>query len=492
MSQLTSLVQSRWGRYGFSVAATGVVSLLYFLFAGPEMGSDLRYFCFTLAVVSSALLGGLGPGLLATGLAALTSAYFLLPPIFSVQVDSAERMARLIVFFGEGVLLSCVSHVVRRGVRDEISGIQRYIPAAVFVCAATGLKLMLFSDVAREIPFTYFYAATAASALLGGVGPGLTATLLSSLSARYFFFEPQHSLSVSSPTDAIRIILFLAEGIFLSWLSAKHVTARRFTSEALTRTREYLQQMWHSVEDAHALRQISRDFIWEWDLKTDQVGGGVPQVENPGRGDTMRFLLWLQQIHPDDRASVFAILASALQEGRNECFCQYRRKGPAGTYVSVSDHAYIIRDASWAPIRVIGRSAEITDMLRTVLVDEQVPHRAAFERNPLAILLTDDVLHVVATNNEACRVLGYPHAELTKMYVGELFEKQKRRRLGEILLGLGRQSGSSISIEEVIVRANGASFPARITACRISGMNDNTADRMIVIEEISEGNGFQD
>jgi len=491
MSRLTSRVQSRWGRYGFSVVATGAVSLLYFLFGGPDMGSDLRYFCFTLAVVFSALLGGLGPGLLATGLSALTSAYLLLPPIFSIQIDSEERAARLILFFGEGVVLSCVSHMVRNGSRDEISGIKRYIPAAMFVCAATGLKLTAFSDVEREIPFTFFYAATAASALIGGFGPGLAAALLSSLSARYFFFEPPHSLSVSSPTDAIRIILFLAEGIFLSWISAKQAIARHLASEALTRMRQYSQRLWESIENTRALKHISRDVIWEWDLNTDQVSGEVSRVEILGRAATMRFSLWLQQIHPDDRTTVVASLGSALDRGRDECFCQYRRKGPDGTYVNVSDHAYIIRDASYAPIRVIGRSAEATDIQSAALGNEGA-YRAAFEKNPLAILLADDALNVVAANSAACEVLGYAQSELMKLHVEELFERYKRRELGEVLLGFDRRGESSMSIEEEIVRANGEVLLAKITASRILSSEGNTADRMIVIEEITGENGFPD
>jgi len=489
MSQLTSLVQSRWGRYGFSVVSTGVVSLLYFLFGGPDLGSDLRYFCFAFTVVASALLGGLGPGLLATTLSALTSAYLLLPPIFSIQIDSHERAARLIVFFGEGVLLSCIGHMVRSGGRDEISGIKRYIPATVFVCAATGLKLTAFSHMAREIPFTYFYAATAASALIGGAGPGLAATLLSSLSARYFFFEPLHSLSVSSPTNAIRMILFLAEGIFLAWVSARHVIARRFAGETLTRMRQYAQSLWESIENTRALRHISRDVIWEWDLNTDEVNGGVPRLEDPGRPATMRFSLWLQQIHPDDRSMVVASLSSALDRGRDECFCQYRRKSPEGTYVNVSDHAYIIRDASWTPIRVIGRSADISGILGAgQLVEREAPYRAAFEKNPLAILLVDDALRVVAANNAACEVFGYRQAELMKLRVNELFESKKRHDLGEFLLGLGRGNQLSVTIEEECFRANGEGFPARITVARISDMKGSPADRMIVIEQI----GFPD
>src|SRR5579864_5024740 len=99
-------------RYGFALAATTLASLLHFLTGAPDVDSDVMYFGFTAAILASAMLGGLGPGLLATGLSAFASAYLFLSPVFSLEVASDERMARLILFVGEGVLLSFVGHIL--------------------------------------------------------------------------------------------------------------------------------------------------------------------------------------------------------------------------------------------------------------------------------------------------------------------------------------------------------------------------------------------
>ncbi len=197
-------IEAEPAKYGTALIATGAASLLYLLGGPPDVDSDIRYFAFALAILVTSLLGGLGPGLLATGLSAFASAYLLLPPVFSIDVASPERAARLILFGAEGILLSLVASFFRDVDSREIekSRVKAYLPALMIVATATGLKLLVFRDLERALPFAFFYAAIAASAWLGGLGPGLAATLMSSLAARYFFIVPRHSFSVTSPVNA--------------------------------------------------------------------------------------------------------------------------------------------------------------------------------------------------------------------------------------------------------------------------------------------------
>src|SRR5438552_523760 len=160
---------SPWGRYGGAVVLTFVASLVYLLAGPPDVNSDLRYFGFALAVVISAILGGLGPGLLATGLAGLISAYLLLPPIYSIQIASVERTSELILFLGEGLLLSFAGNMIRDADTADVtaSGLRRYLSPVLFVAVATGLKLIALRGLEHELPFALFYATTAASAWAG-------------------------------------------------------------------------------------------------------------------------------------------------------------------------------------------------------------------------------------------------------------------------------------------------------------------------------------
>src|ERR1035438_1787365 len=87
-------LQSFSTRYGMALVSPAIASFLTFL-AGPRyLDSEVSYFGFMIAVLASALLGGRGPGLLATGWSVLGSSYLLLPPVFSIQVASEDRITR--------------------------------------------------------------------------------------------------------------------------------------------------------------------------------------------------------------------------------------------------------------------------------------------------------------------------------------------------------------------------------------------------------------
>jgi PAS domain S-box-containing protein len=483
-------LQSPWTRYGLALFATEIASLLYFL-AGPDyVDSDIRYFGFLLAVAVSSLLGGLGPGLLATAFATLGSAYWFLPPIFSIRVVSEEGIARLIVFTGEGILLSFIGSMIRDAKTAEIAASmsRRYLTALLFVFTATGLKLVAFAAVERELPFTFFYAAIAASTFAGGLGPGLAATLLSSVVARYFFLDPRYSLSVLTLKDSARIGFFVVEGTLLAGLSAKYPKARQIASNALAQVRQYTKRMQRSVQDLRALRLISKDVIWELDLATNRMMRGATETESPQTpAATMTFSSWLLQVHPEDRSAVNASLNSALQDGSEEWLCEYRRLRIGGTFAYVSDHAYIIKDDARNPVRVVGRTADVSESSRAAsLFTKERECRASFGTNPLAILLTDNDLRIVTANHAAREVLGYSLTELARMNAESLFAPQRREAVMSLLISLDPQDHSSITIEEECVRADGEIFRGKIAAAVISGAEGRSNGRVIMLEEVSQ------
>jgi PAS domain S-box-containing protein len=458
--------------------------------------SDVMYFGFTVAVLFASTVGGLGPGLLATGLSAFASAYLFLSPVFSLQVASDMRLAGLILFAGEGVLLSFVGNLLHDAdvVDVDASWFMRYLPALLFVSTATGLKIIVFAELERSIPFTFFYAAIAASAWLGGVGPGLVATLLASLAARYFFLLPRYSLTVSSSINAARVGLFILEGIVISGLTASHPKARRIAKHAIDTMRQYAHRMRRGMEDIRALRLTTKDVIWEWDTTANRMVRGATELELPETSTaTMTLGAWLQQIHPGDRTAVADSLNSALREGREEWLCEYRRLRPGGASANISDHAYIIRDKVGNPVRLVGRSADISESKRAARIfGAERQYRTVFEQSPLAILLTDDGLHVTSANRAAADVLGYSSAQLLGMHVERVVEESKREKFMNILFELARGRPSTVTLEEECVRAGGDLFRAKINAAVISSnaaaiskVQDGPTGWVIMIEEIA-------
>jgi K+-sensing histidine kinase KdpD len=81
------------------------------------------------------------------------------------------------------------------------------------------MLIPVFGSGPDSTPFLVFFAAIMASAWFGGLGPGLLATGLSAILSWFFFLHPQFSLALGSPGQALRLVVFAAEGAFISALA---------------------------------------------------------------------------------------------------------------------------------------------------------------------------------------------------------------------------------------------------------------------------------
>ncbi len=98
-------------RYGVAVIAVAVALGLKLLI-DPLITQDTPFLLVFAAVMVSAWFGGLGPGVLATGLAALITDYFFLYPVKTFSAFSLEGLP-LGVFVLEGLLVSSVVAALR-------------------------------------------------------------------------------------------------------------------------------------------------------------------------------------------------------------------------------------------------------------------------------------------------------------------------------------------------------------------------------------------
>jgi len=348
----------------FSVAI-GVVAIatLINLLAWPS-GSDQdgHYFALVAAILISSLYGGLGPGLVATALAGLSSSYFILSPQFSIRVTAPGATERLAVFIIEALLLNLAALGIRNQHKSKTPsvGLSRYIAIPITAGAATVPKL-IFPDLAQELPFAFDYAAVCVCAWIGGLAPGIVATGLLAGIAKYLFFEPVYSLSVASRAEAIRVGLFVGEGLLLAVLGDSHASLKRFAVDASGRARSYVTAALNKEVNNAAIRAISRDTVWEWELETGEI------TRTPSWQDRISIALparepfasWIERIHPEDRDATVTRIRQAIDEGREEFQYTYRLLAPSDTFVSVWDHAFIVRGADWKALRVIGRSSEV-------------------------------------------------------------------------------------------------------------------------------------
>jgi PAS domain S-box-containing protein len=99
--------------YGYLVAAAAFAASLLFRYAlRDSLGVKVPFLQFFPAIMVAAWLGGLRPGLVVTGLSALVSMYFLLPPDGFAVGDGADQLS-LGVFVATGLVITWLCHRLR-------------------------------------------------------------------------------------------------------------------------------------------------------------------------------------------------------------------------------------------------------------------------------------------------------------------------------------------------------------------------------------------
>jgi PAS domain S-box-containing protein len=94
--------------------------------------------------------------------------------------------------------------------------------SAIFVF----LRFTLGVHLESEAPLILLILAVFMSATYGGFGPGLFSTLLCLVAGSYLFLEPLRSFAIANNQDILRAILFLVEGIIISYFCQRLIQAQ--------------------------------------------------------------------------------------------------------------------------------------------------------------------------------------------------------------------------------------------------------------------------
>jgi len=120
----------------------------------------------------------------------------------------------------------------------------RYVFALLAVAAGFLLRSGLTRLAGGSLPtYITFYPVVMLSALFGGVGPGLLATVAAALGVDYFILPPLGSLAVGTLADAIGLAFFTGMGVFMSVVAELYRRARQQAAghEAEASWRDHLQ-----------------------------------------------------------------------------------------------------------------------------------------------------------------------------------------------------------------------------------------------------------
>ncbi|MEH2192379.1 MAG: PAS domain S-box protein [Nostoc sp.] len=109
--------------------------------------------------------------------------------------------------------------------------------ALLCVALALGGTLLLYQYL-TPTPAALFFAAVMVSAWYGGLGPGLLATVLSTLAINYFLFKPLYSQNITNPNVLVPLIVFMLTAGLISLLNESRRIAQWKAEESLKSLRE--------------------------------------------------------------------------------------------------------------------------------------------------------------------------------------------------------------------------------------------------------------
>ena len=260
-----------------------------------------------------------------------------------------------------------------------------YLAAVLLVAAAA-----IITDQLRHrfpaTPNSLFFCAVIVSAWLGGLGPGLLASLLSS-TAIIFWLSPPTVASPNLASELPRFIVFLLASFFITWLCNRQKRAQDALQQARDelelrvqeRTRDVtvaceglktevaerkraetaLRQSEARLEEAQRVAHIGH---WQRDTLTDLITFSDEALRIFGlypRSTPVPLSEFHQLIHPDDQAFQRQALLEALQ-GSRRFDVEFRILLPGGEVRFVHALGDVTRDESSRPVLVFGTVQDIT------------------------------------------------------------------------------------------------------------------------------------
>ncbi|HEV2470344.1 MAG TPA: sigma 54-interacting transcriptional regulator [Candidatus Sulfotelmatobacter sp.] len=196
---------------------------------------------------------------------------------------------------------------------------QNYALAFVGIALAAFIRYRLDLALGFTQPFVLFYPVITMAALLGGFGPGIFATALSSVASAFLFLEPLNSLRVSALRDLIGLSLFVLMGVAISAICAQF-RGRAHRLLDFQKAFEGLEEMIAVVDRRGRFILANHAFLNYWDIERRDLIGRGPDTLFP------------------------ATLATALQEKLGDCLqgrvvqfevrCSHPSRGERDLFVS--------------------------------------------------------------------------------------------------------------------------------------------------------------
>ena len=501
--------QSLLLRYAVAMSAVAV-ALVIALALGSLPKPDIVLLFFA-AVVVAAMHGGLGPGLCATTVAALSMNYFLLDPVRSLALDSAD-IPRVGIFVVSGLLVSLLSASRKRA------------------------QLALF----------------ASNSILGAVIEGATdAVFVKDLQGRYSLINPAVPRFVGKPAEEIidhddteifppetahKIIevdreivatgsartsevVAIVDGVTHTYLSTKSphrdaagkiigvigiaadITERKQVEDELY---EFNRQLESCVTRRTAELEQANALLGEAEQRYrtlfTQAADGLLIID-PETACVIEFnnaacrqLGYTRDEFARLRVSDFEAIETpeqirsrinkVLGEGRDDFETQHRARD--GKLRSVHVTVQLVELSGRRVFQSVFRDITDRKLAEKALRESEERYRALFETSPDGVAVFDNQMNVVMANRRAVEMYGYESAEeMIGISTYDLIAPEYRRRAHENTRQI-METASLQPIESIGVKKDAARFAAELSAALIRDAQGQPVAVLGVSRDITE------
>ena len=289
--------------------------------------------------------------------------------------------------------------------RGSRGGPLQYAMAVVLVAAATLVRYWLVGYVPAGVVFVTYFPAVMVAALVGGLGPGILATLLSAACVNYFFFSPVGVFTIANRSDLLALLMFLAICFAISWLASALEQIREEAAAALRQSENELRQAQH----------VARIGAWKWDAASDTSSWSAEMYEIFGWDSKLpapTYKEHLQYTCPEGAALEDAAVQNALTTGQPYEF-DLEIVLKDGTRKWVVNRGTPDRDSDGRITGLHGTVQDITDRKRAEesLQRSEAKLQLHFDRMPIGCVMWDTDFRVQSWNPAATTIFGFTSEE---------------------------------------------------------------------------------
>jgi len=363
------------------------------------------------------------------------------------------------------------------------SRLQRYGFAVLAVAIALLVKLLLAPLIQEESPFLLFFAPLVVSAWYGGLGPGLLATVLASLSSDYFFLIPTYSFTLISFGKGLRLCLFLIEGFSISWLSATLKAAKQraeVNALALQQSEERFRLLVEGVKD-YAIFALDPDgYIISWNLGAERIKGYRVQEIIGQHFSRFYFREDVERGKPERELQI------AVEAGRFEEEGWRIRKDGSRFWANVvitplQDKAGNLRGFAKVT-RDITERKQTEDALR----ESEQRFRATFNQAAVGIAHVGINGRWLLVNQKLCEIVGYTQEELLKRTFQDITHPDDLNADLEYVRQMLTNQIQTYSMEKRYIHSDHSQIWINLTVSLVRGSSGEPKYFISVIEDISD------